>query len=363
MRQARAATTAGGLALLLPYPVLSALVDVYAGHGEQTLDPAVVAAVAFTLTVAVFAAFELVTRTAHPPPRPPAPLPPAPLPTAPLPTAAGRRMPGGLRVPGAGPVRTVRAHPGDVLAINISTALTWIALLYALKFLEPAVVNAVSLAIGPAVTAMASPVLRRGTSVLGAEAAVSAAVLAVIVLLCWGSAAGLSSIGHLSPGRAAAGLAVTLISGLGSAGTFIYAKRLSEAGVSPASVLSSRFWLTAAAAWVIAAASHVPQLAASLVPGAVVAVVGVAVPAYLLQLGIRYTEPITISLLDNLAPLLTYLLQFLDGRLRPSAFSLMGILTITGLITTGIVVRARHDAVPAQAGGTVGAASSRGART
>ncbi|HEX4060746.1 MAG TPA: hypothetical protein VHY58_06950 [Streptosporangiaceae bacterium] len=336
MRQARRPSTARGLALLLPYPALSAVVDVYAGHGEQTLDPAVVAAVAFTLTVTVFAVLGATARATY--------------------------SPGGRGGPPPGPVRTLRAHPADVLAINISTALTWISLLYALKFLEPAVVNAVSLAIGPAVTAMASPVLRRGTHVLGAEAGVSATVLAVIVLLCWGSVSGLTSIGHVGLGRASAGLAATLLSGLGSAGTFIYAKRLSEAGVSPVSALSSRFYLTAGASWVIAVADHLPRLAASLVPGAVVAVIGVATPAYLLQLGVRHTEPITISLLDNLAPLLTYLLQLLDGRLRPSAFSLLGILTITCLIGAGVSVRARHDATTATADGTVGA-SSRGART
>jgi drug/metabolite transporter (DMT)-like permease len=341
MRQARRPSTVRGLALLLPYPVLSAVVDVYAGHGEQTLDPAVVAAVAFTLTVALFAVLGAAALRV---------------------SARATHAPGGPSGLAPGPVRALRAHPADVLAINISTALTWISLLYALKFLEPAVVNAVSLAIGPAVTAMASPVLRRGTTVLGAEARVSAAVLAVIVLLCWGSVSGLTSIGHVGLGRATAGLAATLLSGLGSAGTFIYAKRLSEAGVSPASALSSRFYLTAGVSWVIAATDHLPRLAASLVPGAVVAVIGVAAPAYLLQLGVRYAEPITISLLDNLAPLLTYLLQLLDGRLHPSAFSLLGIVTITCLIGAGVVVRTRHDATPAAAGGTVGA-SSRGART
>src|ERR1700728_2497558 len=153
MRQARRPSTVRGLALLLPYPVLSAVVDVYAGRGEQALDPAVVAAVAFTLTVTLFAVMGVAALGA---------------------TVRATYSPGGRGGPTPGPVRTLRAHPADVLAINISTALTWISLLYALKFLEPAVVNAVSLAIGPAVTAMASPVLRRGTSVLGAEARGSA---------------------------------------------------------------------------------------------------------------------------------------------------------------------------------------------
>ena len=319
MRHARAPGLSRGLALLLPYPVLSATVDVYAGHGEQSLDPAVVAAIAFTLTVVIFA----------------------------VPVARHR------------PDGPLRPYLRDVAALNVTTALTWISLLYALKFLEPAVVNAVSLAVGPAVMVVAGPPLRRGTTVLAAEAVVAAAVLATIAVLCWGSADGLTSIGNVATGRGAAGLAATLASGLGSAGTFIYAKRLSEAGVSPTAVLSSRFYLTAAVSWVIAAASGLPRFGASLLPGLIVAVVGVAAPAYLLQRGVRYAEPITVSLIDNLAPVLTYLLQLTDGRLRPSAFSLSGILTVTVLITAGVIARARHDARLRPADDTVGASSLR----
>jgi drug/metabolite transporter (DMT)-like permease len=303
------------------------MVDVYAGHSEQPLDPGVVAAVAFTLTAAIF----LVPLSRE--------------------RARGSRATAGQARQGS--------HPRDLVALNVTTALTWIALLYALKFLEPAVVNAVSLAVGPAITLLAGPLLRRGSAVLTAEAGVAIAVLATIAVLCWGSADGLTSIGHIGLGRGLTGLALTFLSGFGSAGTFIYAKRLSEAGVGPVVVLSSRFWLTAAASWVLAMASHLPRLGASLLPGLVVAVIGVAAPACLLQLGVRYTEPITVSLLDNLAPILTYLLQLLDGRLRPSAFSLCGILAITCLIAGGVAARARHDARSPAPGDTVGA-SSRG---
>src|ERR1700722_1978705 len=190
-----------GLALLLPYPVLSAVVDVYTGHTEQSLDPAVVAAVAFTLTVAIFA----VPRASKTPPRK---------------TPPSKTPPGG-------------SHLRDVAALNLTTALTWITLLYALKFLEPAVVNAVSLAVGPAITVIAGPLLRRGSSVLTAEAGAAIAMLAVIAVLCWGSADGLTSIGHIGLGRGLTGFGLTFVSGLGSAGTFIYTQRLREGGGRP----------------------------------------------------------------------------------------------------------------------------------
>ena len=66
MPQPRAADTRRALALLLPYPVLSATVDVYAARSEQRMDPAVVAAVAFTLTAVLFAGPQAAVRRLGP---------------------------------------------------------------------------------------------------------------------------------------------------------------------------------------------------------------------------------------------------------------------------------------------------------
>jgi len=48
-------------------------------------------------------------------------------------------------------------------------------------------------------------------------------------------------------------------------------------------------------------------------------VIGVAIPLYLLQVGIKHTEPITAAIVPSLSPLVAYLPQLPVGRLRASA--------------------------------------------
>ncbi len=299
-----------GVPPLLAYALLSASVDVYAGHQEQSLDPIAVGAISFTIAALVFY----------------------------VPAAARR---------GAAALRPLRTHPYEVAALNVAIAVTWLFLLYALKLIEPAVVNSVALAIGPALVVLVGPVLRRGTSVLPIEAAAAAGILGLIGVLSWASLAGLSGVRHIGAGTAALGLAATIGSGLGTTANVIYSKRLSEAGYRPVEVLPIRYFLMIAICWVLVASGHgggPHGLAVAFVPAAVIALIGVVGPNYLVQLGLGQTEPITVALLANLAPVLTYLLQLSDSRLHPSAVSLAGVLGITALVAAGVIARGRHDA-------------------
>ena len=65
--------------------------------------------------------------------------------------------------------------------------------------------------------------------------------------------------------------------------------------------------------------------------------IGVAIPLYLLQAGIKHTEPITAAIVPSLSPLVAYLLQLPVGRLKASALTLAGVLAI-------VILVARHDA-------------------
>lgn len=299
--------TVRGLSPLLAYAALSAAVDVYAGNRLQGLSPTSVAAISFSLAAACFIGLEAVRS--------------------------------GL----AATVRPLRSHPHEVIAINVSTAAVWLTLLYALKYLEPAVVNVVAFAVGPAITVLLGPLLRRGSSVLRAERAVSVGIIAVIGMLMWWSAAGLSGVRDVGAGRAALGLGLTVLCGLGCVGNNIYSKRLSDAGLTPRSTLAVRYYLMVTVCWALTATSDSPRLGAAFLPAAVIAVIGVAVPMYLGQVGIKYVEPITAALLDTLSPVFAFGLQLLDGRLRPSGFTLAGILAITALVGAGVVARSRHE--------------------
>jgi len=237
----------------------------------------------------------------------------------------------------------VRTHRYDVVAINVTTAVTWLSTLYALGFLEPAVVNVVGLALGPVFIILAGPVLRRGSSVMATEVATSLAVCVLLGVLVWASFTGKTGVGHVSTGRAAWGVALAVVCAIGSSANIIYMKRLSEAGHNPQSVLAIRFFLIVPISWAMTAASGGPGLAAAFLPGVILAILGIGLPIYVLQIGIKNTEPITASLLLSVSPIFAFLMQFLDGRLRPSALSMAGILGIVALATAGTVARGRVD--------------------
>jgi drug/metabolite transporter (DMT)-like permease len=207
-------------------------------------------------------------------------------------------------------------------------------------------------------TVLLSPLLRRRGAVLGTEIGVSIVIFALIGVLMWGSATGLSGVRGLGPGRAALGLTLAVVCGLGCAGNVIYSKRLSDDGLTPLSALAMRYYLTIGVCWALVAISDNPRVGAALLPAAVVAVLGVALPNYLGQVGIKHVEPITASLLDTLSPVCAFCLQLLDGRLRPSGLTLAGILGITIMVGLGMFARSRHEvrlraraAVPADPGG------------
>ncbi|WP_437606709.1 DMT family transporter [Sorangium sp. So ce834] len=291
---------------LLLFAAFSAALEIYAGNRLQALSPILVAAISFTLVAALFLGGLIARRGAA---------------AACLPLRTRRR---------------------DVAAINLSTAASWLSMLVALKHLEPAVVNVVSLAIGPALTVLLGALLRRRGSVLVTEMVASLGICAFIALLVWGTFTGRSGVGHVGAGNAAIGVLLTLTCGLASTISVIYSKRLSDAGQSPESVLAIRFFLTIAVTWTIAGTSEMASLAAALLPATVITGIGVALPLYLIQLGIEHTEPITASLITSLSPLVAFLLQLLDRRLQPSVLTLAGVVGITSLVAAAAMARGRH---------------------
>ncbi|MFD7664058.1 EamA family transporter [Streptomyces sp. NPDC059788] len=297
------------MAALFVFSLFSALVDVFASERLQHVDPGSVAAVAFTLTGLFFCVLTAV-----------------------------RLRPARL-------VAAVRAHAADLVVLNITTAVTWLTLLYALKLMEPAVTNVVSIAVGPAFTVLLQVLWWKRDRVLPGEVLSSIGILLTLAGLVWASLDGRSGVGDRAALAMTLGLCAAVASGAGGAANVVFSARLGAAGVDVPTVMGLRFALVAAVGWTLAGFSGAEQLGRALVPGAVVAVIGVSIPAYLVQIGVRKVTPMTASMICSLAPAMTLLIQLADSRLTFSVPSAVGITVITVFIAAGLL--ARRGAPPA----------------
>ena len=74
-----------------------------------------------------------------------------------------------------------------------------------------------------------------------------------------------------------------------------------------------------------------------------VAVAGLIVPLYVLQLGIKESEPITVALVLALAPSLTLVLEYFDHRLVISTTSILSIVAVLFFTFLGVIPKLRKN--------------------
>jgi len=192
-----------GFACVAVFVAVASLRDVYFAATFQAYSPLHVAVIAFTLCTLVF-----------------------------LPTALVRSQ--GLR--------ELRPWPWEVVGINITSAIAWIAYFYALKHLEPSLVQVLWAGIGPLSVGwleaggvvIARPVLVGPTERLFHRGILVSLVLASLVVTT-----GFSGTPAQSGGRPILGALLALLSGISISINVLLCKRLNERRVGPATILAA----------------------------------------------------------------------------------------------------------------------------
>jgi drug/metabolite transporter (DMT)-like permease len=232
----------------------------------------------------------------------------------------------------------------DVLMLNVSTAVCWIAVLYAFTVFEPAMANSMIIGLGPTITIVLGLKLRAGTRVLPLELLAAGTMLAAmgyLLAVAWG---GESAIGDLPPGKLVFGVVACVLTSVSLSGVTHYTKRLGEAGMSVREMMATRFVVLIVATFVllVTRGSFGPYSPGNVAAILAISVVGVIVSLYLLQQGIVRTEPITVSMLFGTNLLITYAVQFLDPRLHQSHDTFYGVLVLSLAMCLGTWAR-RHS--------------------
>ena len=232
------------------------------------------------------------------------------------------------------------------LIVNAGTAAAWLSFFYALKMLEPAVVNTIHTGMG-SVTLVALGALglhaSAPTRVRVRERILQAGVLLSLLALAGVVLAGLSGLRDRSFEENLVGLALAFASGIFISLTSDVTKRMNERGVGPEAILAVRFWLGVAVsggAVALGFGEGAPLAEARAL--ATVAVAGlalIALPLYLFQLGLARISAISVWVIQAVGPCLVFAAQLLDGRLQPSPYSLAAIALYSVLVMAAALVR------------------------
>lgn len=231
----------------------------------------------------------------------------------------------------------VRAQPGKVLAINLTTLLSWLAVLYALASLEPVIVNGIVVGAIPLVTLALARWLRASVPILPSEKIAAFGCCISVIGLTIVSMQGLSDLGVLAPAVVITGTIAALLTAIGVATNTYVTRALTDGGFSSADIMSVRFTLLniAAGSILLIKGGWTPYTPEVLGIILVLTVVGVFLGIYWLQIGIARTEPMTVSLLFATNLIFTFLAQLLDPRIAVSWQSFAAILVLTAFTVYG----------------------------
>jgi drug/metabolite transporter (DMT)-like permease len=279
----RSSEAAGFLASLL-FTGLASVRDVYFGGLLQSTSPLGVAVLAFGLCGALFLPIALV------------------------------RSPASLRA--------LLRRRRDLFWVNATTALAWISFFYALRTIEPLLVQILFAGVGPLSVVWIDRLTGLAPSPLGAgERPIHLGLLASLLLAAGVVLGGLSGAGPQPLGPAALGIGLAAGAGVSISASTVISRRLNDVGVAPAALISLRFvGATVIAGALAVATGERPAPFDPLLLAAVLALI--VLPNYVNQIGISLASPLTVRAVMALAPVLIFALQLVEGRLSASRYSL-----------------------------------------
>lgn len=201
-----------------------------------------------------------------------------------------------------------------VLFSNIATAANWLFFMYAISYFKASFVSSMMIAIVPIYTLILSPRLRPGVKIVGAEyflvLGCSLFVLAESFLLT-------SPKPNMPSTYMITGFMFIFVCSLGISLNSFIAKHLNERGFTPHEIMASRFTLLIMISVYlvydkgVSGLNSYPLLTATIFT----LIIGVLIGTYSLQLGIKKSEPLTISFIMYTAPILTACMELLDKRI------------------------------------------------
>ncbi len=242
-------------------------------------------------------------------------------------------------------IGNLKLHWRDFLIINLTTAFMWAAFLTALKWIQPAAAASLNAAMGPVISVLlASNMLNRQETYRSDRVA----AFGVIFFACYLVWALIRENNLNSEGEyllIIMGILCAIASGTITAVNNLYAKRLSNAGVSSKEIMAMRFIFLIAVSGTFSFfdSTRLDLTVPLFFQILTISFAGMIIPIYFLQLGIARAPINSVALLMAIGPIITFILQKKLRGIPVSYNALAGISGITIAVIFGIVLRIKRS--------------------
>ena len=221
----------------------------------------------------------------------------------------------------------LRRQANALFWVNVTSAVGWLSFLGSLRLIEPCLVQILYFGVGPlSVVWIDRHVFRTMAPVAltRVERPIFIGLLVSLVFTGVVAVKGLSGMGTQPVDRSMLGVILAIAGGVAMSVSTMQCRKLNDSGVRPAVLFALRYPLTMLAAGILAFLSPAGMSGAPPWVSAVmaIAVLLILVPSYINQVAISLASPLTVRVVMASAPVIIFLLQTIEGRLSPSAYSL-----------------------------------------
>ena len=237
-------------------------------------------------------------------------------------------------------LKIIAAAPKDAAMMNLATAGAWTCYFFALKFLDPSIVNTLFAGIGPfVVIALAGSrfSIARPSHSTPLQRVLQAGTVLTLLTLVWIVVSGRSGFQSGNGWVALGSTVLALVAGSLITVGHLFAKRLDERGAAPAALLGTRFFGLLAVAVCGFAFEGLPALTdmatQDLFPIVAAALLLIVMPVWVNQIGMAKISPLSARVITAFGPVLVFGLQQFDTRITWSAETFVAVTVYSALVT------------------------------
>lgn len=225
--------------------------------------------------------------------------------------------------------------------LNLSVLMTWAGLFYALKFLEPAVVGIVSVAIGPALTLFIGLFIGTNKNVAKYDIIISGLVLLAVFITLSNSFFGYSGLNNTNTIDRILGIVSVVICAIGTVSYALTSQALGKKGWHSTELLAVRNILMVLVSFAMIYINKIPLSLGHefMTPMLLVVIFGHIIPIYMIQKTIMMVSALQISFILLSLPVFTLLLQYFDDRVAFSPLTIISTMLILILMATSLTMK------------------------